>query len=117
MADASMDVVQQEDALTATFTGGLSSLDESVLHEMRNRLNTAIDRDHPAHVILDLAGVSYFGTGFVELILQVLGRARCRGGDLTVQGLNRACLEILEHCGLNELIPLRHLVPPEAWWG
>ena len=117
MSEPSMDLVQQDDELKVAFSGGLSSLSEGTLRDMRDRLNSAIDRDHPAHVIVDVGAVSYFGTGFVELILLVLGRVRRRGGDLTVQGLNRACLEVLENCGLSALIPLHHAAPPEAWWG
>ena len=117
MARASMDLTQRGDALLATFSGSLSTLDELALRNMRNQINTIVDADRPAHVILDMSGGDYFSTGFVELILQTMGRVRRRGGELSVQGLNPACLEVLQHCRLDRIIPLNQATPPGAWWG
>lgn len=117
MARPAMNLHERGDAVMASFTGSLSNLDEQSLRNMRDQINAVVDRDRPSHVILDMSDVDYFSTGFVELILQTLGRVRRRGGDLSVQGLNGTCLEVLQHCRLDQIIPLSQTTPPGAWWG
>ena len=117
VSSASMELARQGKRMTARLAGTLSTLEESVLLGMRTELNEAIDHDRPQYVVLDIRKVKSFGTGFVELLLQVLARVRRRGGELTVEGANQWCLDVLRTCHLDHAIVIHGDAPPESWWG
>lgn len=114
---ASMELAHQGEKMTARLAGTLSALKESVLLEIQDQLNEAIDQERPHYVVLDISAVQSFGTGFVELLLQLLGRVRRRGGELSVEGANQWCLDVLRNCRLDQVIVIHGDAPPESWWG
>lgn len=112
-----VELAREGETVTARVSGTLSSLGGPVLLGMQERLNQAIDQARPHHVVLDISDVDSFGTGFVELLLQVLGRVRRRGGELTVEGANQWCIDVLRNCHLDQVIVIHGDAPPESWWG
>ena len=114
---ATMELALQGDKVTAHLAGTLTALKESVLLEMQEELNEAIEKERPGYVVLDLSEVESFGTGFLEMMLQVLGRIRRRGGDLSIEGANQWCMDVLRTCRLDRVIVIHGDAPPESWWG
>ena len=117
VSSASMELASEGNRVTARLSGTLSSLKESVLLGMKKELRDAIDRGRPEYMVLDISDVESFGTGFIELLLQVLGRVRRRGGELTVEGANQWCLDVLRNCHLDHVIVIHGDAPPESWFG
>ena len=113
----SMELAHQGERMTARLAGALSAMKQSVLLEMQEELNEAIDQERPNYVVLDISEVDSFGTGFVELLLQVLGRVRRRGGELSVQGANQWCLDVLRNCRLDQVVVIHGDAAPGTWWG
>jgi len=56
--------------------------------------------------VVDLSGVDFFGSSFIELLYRVWSRLHNRGGQFALCGLSPYCREVIEVTNLNTLWPL-----------
>ena len=81
-----------------------------VEHLAENTVNTAakmvlapLREDPPAHVIIDLEAVQYFGSAFITFLLRCHLPVKQSGGELVLAGVNDRVRELLKTTALDTI--------------
>lgn len=62
-----------------------------------------LKEDPPTHLIIDLAGVRYFGSAFITFLLRCHLPVKQQGGELVLAGVNDRIRELLRTTALDTL--------------
>ncbi|WP_088256176.1 STAS domain-containing protein [Fimbriiglobus ruber] len=62
-----------------------------------------LKEDPPSHLIVDLAGVRYFGSAFITFLLRCHLLIKQRGSELVLAGVNQRIRELLRTTALDTL--------------
>src|SRR5690606_20311886 len=98
-------VHEQDGVAVLDFGPGKQSLDETTLQAVQDGILAASNVDPPL-LVVDLSGVDFFGSSFIELLYRVWSRLHNRGGQFALCGLSPYCREVIEVTNLNTLWPL-----------
>jgi anti-anti-sigma factor len=78
---------------------------ESQLDAIRGRLLELAQTVDPPLVVIDLTGITFFGSSFIELMFRLGNRLRLRQGRLALCGLDPYCAEVLNITRVDRLWP------------
>lgn len=83
------------------------NLDEPLLERLRSFILDAADRADPPRVVLDLSHTKFFGSAFLEILVQAWNRLRDRpGGRLALSGLSPYCADVVRVTRLDRVWPM-----------
>lgn len=72
------------------------NLDDAILEELQKSILAAVDGAEPPKVVLDLSHTQFFGSAFLEVLLQARNRLTAReGGRFAISGLTTYCAEVI----------------------
>ena len=96
--------VQVQDGVTVIHLGPeYESLDDHVTSELRTVLLDAVDDSESPLVVMDLPNTTFFGSSFIEILLQMWKRLGSRKGAFALSGLTPNCAEVIEIAHLDTL--------------
>ena len=97
------EVVEQDGVTVVVFGPELKSITEDRLALISESMLEAADAD-PPRVVLDLSGVEFFSSSFIEVIFRLWNKLnRNPEGRLALCGLTQYCREVLEVTNLDDL--------------
>jgi anti-sigma B factor antagonist len=88
----------------------VGDVDWTTSGELCTEVNELLTVDYPARLILDLKGVTHVDSSGVGALLEGLHNAKKKHVRLTLSGLNRSLLRLLERTQLNVLFDIRSTV-------
>lgn len=90
-------VIEQRDGVTVISLGAeYENLDEGVLDALQRQLLPAFDAADPPLVVLDLSRTKFFGSAFLEVLLQAGNRLTPKaGGRFAISSLTTYCAEVI----------------------
>lgn len=96
--------VSEECGVTVVALGPeYENLDEPLLERLRTAILEAADRAEPPRLVLDLSHTKFFGSAFIEILLEAWKRMRNRGGVLCLCGVAPYCAQVLRVTQLDRL--------------
>lgn len=81
----------------------VEQLAESLMQPAAQMLLVPLKDDPPSHLIVDLAGVRYFGSAFITFLLRCHQVAKQQGSELILSGVNSRIRELLKTTALDTL--------------
>jgi len=81
----------------------VEQLPESLMQEAATMLLTPLKEEPPSNLIVDLAGVRYFGSAFITLLLRLHLIAKQQGSELILSGVNSRIRELLKTTALDTI--------------
>lgn len=95
--------VKQEQGVTiVTFGGAFKTMHEEYLPDVGETLMQAADLDPPL-VALDLSGVEFFSSSFIEILFRLWNKVNKRKGRFVLCDLHPYCREVLKITHLQTL--------------
>jgi anti-anti-sigma factor len=81
----------------------VEQLPESLLQPAAQMLLQPLRNDPPSHLIIDLAGVRYFGSAFITFMLRCHEVAQQQGSELAVSGVTSRVRELLQVTAMDQI--------------
>ena len=81
----------------------VEQLPESLIQPAAQMVLAPLKDDPPSNLIVDLAGVRYFGSAFITFLLRCHLLTRQRGSELVLSGVNPRIRELLKTTALDTL--------------
>lgn len=81
----------------------VEQLPDNLLQPAAAMVLAPLKDDPPSNLIVDLAGVRYFGSAFITFLLQCHARVKPRGSELVLAGVNPRIRELLRTTALDTL--------------
>jgi anti-anti-sigma factor len=81
----------------------VEQLAESLMQPAAQMLLAPLKEDPPSHIVVDLAGVRYFGSAFITFLLRCHLLAKQRGSELALAGVNSRIRELLKTTALDTI--------------
>jgi anti-sigma B factor antagonist len=103
LADEFFQVKRHGDAAVVIPSPEVEQLPESLMQEAASMLLTPLKEDPPSNLIVDLAGVRYFGSAFITLLLRLHLIAKQQGSELILSGVNSRIRELLKTTALDTI--------------
>lgn len=103
LADEFFQVKRHGDVAVVIPSPEVEQLPESVLNEAAKMLLAPLKEDSPSHLIVDLAGVRYFGSAFITLLLRLHLITKQQGSELILSGVNSRIRELLKTTALDTI--------------
>lgn len=103
LADEFFQVKRHGDAAVVIPSPEVEQLPESLMQEAASMLLTPLKEDPPSNLIVDLAGVRYFGSAFITLLLRLHLIAKQQGSELILSGVNSRIRELLRTTALDTI--------------
>ncbi len=76
---------------------GYETLNEHLMDDLREVLMESVCKADPPVVLVDLSHTAFFGSSFIEILVQMWKQISVReGGSFALCGLNENCLEVLQ---------------------
>jgi anti-sigma B factor antagonist len=98
-------VHQRDGVAVLDFGRGSHSLDESTVGSIQHGILNAANADPPL-LVVDLSGIEFFGSSFIETLFRLWSRMNGRGGRFALSGLSPYCREVIEVTKLDQLWPI-----------
>lgn len=96
-------VLTQQDGVTVvTLDPRIKAINEVVLADIGQALLKAAEAAPPL-VVVDLAGIDFFSSSFIELMFRIWNRLKNRQGRFAICNLHPYCREVLEITNLHTL--------------
>ncbi len=97
--------IQVKDGVTVVLLGpGYEKLSEHLMDHLREVLLRCCEEANPPRVVIDLSHTTFFGSSFIEILVQFWKRISERdGGDFAICGLTANCAEVLHITQLDSL--------------
>lgn len=95
-------IVHNGDITIVEFGEELEHLGEDVMPIVSQTVKDASEALVPK-VLLDLSGVKFFGSSFIEVIYRLWKQMESRSGQFVICGLHKYCREVLEVTNLDKL--------------
>lgn len=96
-------VTSQDSGLTIALSG---EIDHHGARTMMAQLDEAITTRLPAHLILEMSGVTFMDSSGIAVLLRALRQMERSGGTLRVTGIPTQARRVLDAAGVGRLIPL-----------
>ena len=96
-------VSSQDSGLTIALSG---EIDHHGAREMMTQLDDAIATRLPAHLTLDLSGVTFMDSSGIAVLLRALRQMQHIGGALRVTAIPAQARRVLDAAGVGRLITL-----------
>jgi len=93
----------QEGVTILSFGDVYQNIDEPAMDFLRKELPAVASQITPPYLVLDLTGVDFFGSSFIELLFVVSKRLTERQGRLALCGLSPHCAEVIHITHLDQL--------------
>ena len=103
-------LTQQEGVTVITLDPPIKAINEDVLGDISPVLLKAAEADPPL-VVMDLAGVDFFSSSFIELMFRIWNRLKNRHGRFAICNLHPYCREVIEITNLHTLWTLSDTRP------
>ena len=97
------EVSREHDVTVVSLGPDYDSLDEDCLHHVQDDMLEAAENAEPPDVLIDLSYTTFFGSGFIAVLLRVRNRINRRGGRFALCGLHSYCAEVLHTARLDTL--------------
>jgi anti-sigma B factor antagonist len=81
----------------------VEQLPENLISPAAEMVLAPFKNDPPAHMIVDLSGVRYFGSAFITFLLRCHLLVKKRGSELVLAGVNDGIRELLHTTALDTL--------------
>lgn len=78
-------------------------LPENTINTAAEMVVTPLKTDAPTHLIVDLAGVRFFGSAFITFLLRCHLLVKQQGGELILAGVNDRIRELLRNTALDTI--------------
>jgi len=98
-----VNVVKEQNITVVDLGGKYEALSESLLQEFTTALLTEAEKAEPPCLLVDLTGVSYIGSNFLEVLVRGWKRLKQRQGTLALCGVGTFCADILRITRLDSL--------------
>ena len=96
-------VTSRDNALTIALSG---EIDHHGAREMMSQLDDAIATRLPAHLVLDMSGITFMDSSGIAVLLRARRQLEHIGGTLRVTGIPAQARRVLDAAGIGRLIPL-----------
>lgn len=83
------------------------NIDEVAMDGLRGFLTEEAKTVEPPRLILDMSGVNFFGSSFIELLFVVSKRLTERKGTFAICGLSTYCKEVIQITHLDHVWTIR----------
>jgi anti-anti-sigma factor len=98
--------VEQVDGVTVvTFDSQVQNISEDYLAAARETL-LSVAGSQPPYVVLDLAGIHFFSSSFIEILFRIWKRTKANGGRFALCNVDKYCGEVLKITNLDSLWPI-----------
>ena len=97
---------QVQGVTVVSFKRPAKFIEEAMLPEIGAELMAAIDVKPPL-VVLNLDGVEFFSSSFIEILFRAWNRLKARSGKFAICSLHPYCRQVLEITNLHRVWPLR----------
>lgn len=104
-------VVTKENMLCAYLNG---EIDHHTARDIRQAIDTIVEKSHPRHLILDFSGVQFMDSSGIGLVMGRYKLMQAMGGDVTVCGLSPKLEKIVTLSGLSKLIKIERMKSNET---
>ena len=99
--------IVQECGVTVVALGPeYENLDEPLLDRLRSAILDAADRADPPRLLVDLSHTKFFGSSFIEILVEAWKRIRERGGVFSLCGVDMYCADVLRVTRLDQVWPM-----------
>ncbi len=85
----------------------LENIDEIAMGTLRTSLPDLASSVTPPRLVLDMSGVAFFGSSFIELLFIISKRLGDRNGKFAISGLSPHCAEVLHITHLDHVWTIR----------
>ena len=96
-------VTSEDSALTISLSG---EIDHQVARDMMDAITAAIAERLPAHLVLDLSGVTFMDSSGIAVLLRALRQEQHIDGSLRVTNIPAQARRVLDAAGVGRLITL-----------
>lgn len=97
------ELVEQDGVTVVVFGAELNSITEDRISLVSEAIMEAAEAD-PPYVVVDLAGVEFFSSSFIEVVFRLWNRLqRHDGGRMALCGLTQYCHEVISVTNLDDL--------------
>ena len=96
-------VTSQDSMLSIALSG---EIDHHGAQEMTSQLEDAISTRLPAHLVLDMSGVTFMDSSGIAVLLRTLRQMDHLGGSLRVTAIPAQARRVLDAAGVGRLITL-----------
>lgn len=79
------------------------NLDEPLLDRLRTAILEAARRADPPRLLVDLSHTKFFGSAFIEILVEAWKRVRERGGVFSLCGVAPYCADVLRVTRLDQV--------------
>lgn len=83
------------------------NIDESSMEQLRPFLKDEAARIDPPRLVLEMSGVGFFGSSFIELLFVVSSLLSVRKGAWAICGLSPHCAEVIHITHLDQVWTVR----------
>lgn len=94
------------DVMIVSPIGSVESLDSHSVEAASNRIRVPLRDKEPPYLVVDLAGLNYFGSLFLSLLLRCHKQVKMDGGGLAICGASPAARDLLSLTALDTLWPV-----------
>ena len=99
--------VVEQGVTVLTLGEAYENIDESIMDVLRKELTSIAMEVTPPRLLLDMQGVSFFGSSFIELLFIVSKRLTDRKGKFALCNLAPHCAEVLHITHLDHVWTIR----------
>ena len=104
MPDRSPDISKQDNVTVVSLGLAYENLDETILGELQTSVLATADEASPPLLVLDLSHTQFFGSSFLEVLLQVFNQLTSKeGGRFAISGLTTYCAEVISITHLDQV--------------
>ncbi|MCS7236884.1 MAG: STAS domain-containing protein [Thermoguttaceae bacterium] len=96
-------VVKEQQITIIDLGGKYEALNEELLQALAEKLLEQADRADPPWLLVDLTGIGYVGSNFLEILVRGWKRLKQRSGTMALCGVGSFCADILRITRLNTL--------------
>ncbi|GAB4149411.1 MAG: hypothetical protein Tsb009_23720 [Planctomycetaceae bacterium] len=99
-----LETSKQDGTTVITFGPDLKILNEALLAEIQKPLLTLVDEANPPRVVLDLSNTEFFGSSFLETLIQAHTCLEGKpNGKFAICGLCKYCEEVITITHLDQV--------------
>lgn len=96
-------VLKEQNITIIDLGGKYEALNEALLQGLAEKLLQEAERAEPPWLLVDLTGVGYVGSNFLEILVRGWKRLKQRSGTMALCGVGSFCADILKITRLNTL--------------
>jgi anti-anti-sigma factor len=98
-----VNVLREKNVTVVDLGGKYEALNEEILQRFSDALLEEAGKAEPPRVVVDLSGIGYVGSNFLEILVRGWKRLKQRQGTMVLCGVSPFCADILRITRLNSL--------------